>query len=72
MSLSITFSLYDLEYLGPFLAMGLFFVYGLLQLQKPHYCKMWHKQYWVRSKMIDVYGEYEETVCRKCGHHFIK
>jgi hypothetical protein len=72
MVLSISGSLYDLEYLGPFLFMALCIVIGLLQLQKPFYCKMWHKQYWVRNKVIDIYGEHEEIGCRKCGHHFMK
>ena len=72
MSLSITFSLYDLEYLGPFLAMGLFFVFGLLQLQKSSYCKVWHQKYWVRTDTKDYFEDKVEIVCKKCGHHFMK
>jgi hypothetical protein len=72
MLLSLTSNLYDLVYLGPFLAVSLFVIIGLLQLQKHNYCKMWHRKYWIRSETSGYSDVKEDIVCKKCGNHFMK
>jgi len=72
MFIDVTSAIYDLQHLGPFLAVSALVLFFLLQLQKPFYCKLWHKKYWVFTKVTDFFEDRQEIVCKKCGHHFMK